>query len=268
MKQRSPAEIWLRGWRTSPHAGSRLIVFPHAGGSASFYRTWCDALPTAIDLRVVQYPGREDRLNDPFAADLRSLASDIADALAPMDDLPLALFGHSLGAIVAYEAALRLETAHNLRLMHLFASGQRGPNRRPGGGVHQEDELGLLAELARVGGTSMEILEYPELCALVLSSVRDDYRLIETYLPGPALRLNCPITACVGDGDSEASAEEMGAWAEHTTNGFRLSLFPGDHFYLVPQQLELARQITGSLANPACPANFYPPVAHQRSIPQ
>jgi pyochelin biosynthesis protein PchC len=243
---RSASETWLRSFRTVTHATARLLVFPHAGGSASFYRGWVDDLPATVDVRVVQYPGREDRIHDPFASDLHELASGIAAALTPLVDVPVALFGHSMGAVVAYEVALRLERERTARL-HLFVSGRRAPQSRLGGSVHRQDEERLIAELARLGGTATTALQNAELRALVLPSVRDDYRLIETYEPRAGELLNCSITACLGDRDPEADVDEMRAWKERTRASFELRVFPGDHFYFLPRRQELAREILGLL---------------------
>ncbi|MDU3291436.1 MAG: pyochelin biosynthesis editing thioesterase PchC, partial [Pseudomonas aeruginosa] len=130
---------WVRPFRLTPMPRLRLACFPHAGGSASFFRSWSERLPPDIDLLALQYPGREDRFNEAPATCLEDLADGAALALRDFADAPLALFGHSLGAALAYETALRLENA-GAPLRHLFVSAHPAPHRQRGGALHRGDE--------------------------------------------------------------------------------------------------------------------------------
>jgi len=245
-EQPTLADLWLRSWRAAEPAVARLVIFPHAGGAASFYRVFGQEFPSGVDLRVVQYPGREDRLNERFASSLFDLADAVAAALATLPALPLLLFGHSMGAVLAYEVALRLECGPASDLRHLFVSGRRAPRQRPGGSVHRRDDEGLLAELATLGGTPDALLQqHPELRALVLPAVRDDYRLIETYTAKAEAALACPLSACNGEADADAG--DMAGWAEHTRASCSIHLFPGGHFYLLAQRHELVRMMVACL---------------------
>ncbi|HEJ1191670.1 TPA: pyochelin biosynthesis editing thioesterase PchC, partial [Pseudomonas aeruginosa] len=122
------SSAWVRPLRLTPMPRLRLACFPHAGGSASFFRSWSERLPPDIDLLALQYPGREDRFNEAPATRLEDLADGAALALRDFADAPLALFGHSLGAALAYETALRLESA-GAPLRHLFVSAHPAPHR-------------------------------------------------------------------------------------------------------------------------------------------
>ncbi|MGW7276196.1 thioesterase II family protein [Streptomyces sp. NPDC054864] len=137
-----------------PDARIRLVCFPHAGGSASFYRAWGQSL-TGMEVHAVQYPGRADRLDEEPSNDLVRLATEIADALAPLADTPLAFFGHSLGAPVALETAGTLQ-CRGIHIEHLYASGSRNAPLPALSGPDEDPEK-LLADLVRMGGTDQEM---------------------------------------------------------------------------------------------------------------
>lgn len=241
---------WLRCHRQRPGAELRLVCLPHAGGSASFFRRWHDALPDGVELHVVQYPGREDRIAEPCVDDMEVLAHGITEALRPLLTRPIALFGHSMGGAVAHEVARRLEERYEVVPVRLFVSGRPAPHRARPGIVHLQDDEGLLADVRRLAGTNGNVLDNPDLRALVLPALRSDYRLIERYRPNPDLGvdpLEAPVVAYVGDRDPDVSHDQARAWSELTAGGFELRAFSGDHFYLVPNRDELIDDVLGRL---------------------
>ncbi|MQA07852.1 MAG: alpha/beta fold hydrolase [Pseudonocardiaceae bacterium] len=219
-----------------PEARQRLFCFPHAGGAASTFRTWPDRLPGAVELVTAQYAGREDRMDVPMRDTMSGLVADIVEEMAPLADVPFALFGHSMGAAVAYEVALALRLRGMRQPTQLFVSAREAPDLARGGTVHLRDDDGLCAELIRLGGTTEEVLAHREMRELILPMVRNDYRLIETYEPTAADALECPITVLRGDADPEVTSEEALAWRARTRGRFEVVVFPGDHFYLVGQR--------------------------------
>ncbi|GAA2942425.1 alpha/beta fold hydrolase [Streptomyces flavovirens] len=194
---------WIRRWSGGPAPRFTLICLPHAGGSAGFYRPWAAMMPPEVELLAVQYPGREDRLGDPGAADMGELVSALADALEPLPDRPYALFGHSMGSAVAWELAHELTGRRHLAPHRLFASGRAAPGTAVTGQLHRQNDDTLSAELARLGGTSREILDDPGLRSLILTAVRHDYRIIETYRPAERPPLDCPLHVLTGSEDPE-----------------------------------------------------------------
>ncbi|MBK1783690.1 thioesterase II family protein [Prauserella cavernicola] len=238
---------WLRCAFPKAGATVRLVCLPHAGGAASFFRTWGRDIGDEIEVWGVQYPGRENRINDAFPADLTALAGHVAEAVAALDDRPVVLFGHSLGSLVAYETARRLEAGIGPDPGALVVSGMRAPSRRLTGDVHLRDDEAVVDELVRLGGTDGELLRDQELRELFLPAIRTDYRFAETYRPAPGPLLRCPVTAVIGTEDTEVDDALASAWQEVTAASFALHRLPGDHFYLVPHAadvLALLRRVT------------------------
>ncbi|MFF1487503.1 thioesterase II family protein [Streptomyces sp. NPDC058319] len=242
---------WIRRWNGGPAPRCTLICLPHAGGSASFYRPWAALLPPEAELLAVQYPGREDRLGDPEAAGMSELTAAVADAVAPLLDRPYALFGHSMGSAVAWDLAHELNRRGLPGPRRLFASGRAAPGTAVTGRLHRQDDDTLSAELARLGGTRQEILDDPGLRSLILTAVRHDYRIIETYEPPDREPLSCPLHVLTGSTDPELgetrSRDRAGGWADLTTARTEVRVFPGDHFYLTPRRREVVATVLRGL---------------------
>ncbi|MEV6419586.1 alpha/beta fold hydrolase [Streptomyces sp. NPDC051662] len=230
-------DLWLRRFHPASAAPVRLVCFPHAGGSASFYFPVSAALASDSDVVALQYPGRQDRRTEPSVDDIGVLADRIAPVVAPLFDRPVVFFGHSMGAVVAFEVARRLEAGGRTPAM-LFASGRRAPSTRRVETVHQRDDDGLVAEMKALSGTDAQVLGDEELLRMVLPAIRSDYRAIETYGPVEAT-VDCPITALVGDDDPKATPSEADAWRAHTTAAFHIQVFRGGHFYLSSRAVEV-----------------------------
>lgn len=255
-------DLWLRRFHPQGrvHPGSRsagsgpagsgrrtLICFPHAGGSATTYFPLSAELAAHLDVVAVQYPGRQDRRSEDPVDDLAHLADQLADVLAAGLDPPYAFFGHSMGAILAFEAARRL-TADGLDGPEmLFASGRRAPSCVRDEHVHRRDDAGILRELRSLSGTDTRVLDDPDIVAMVLPPMRADYRAIETYRYSPGPDLACPIAALVGTEDPRVTLDEARHWGDHTSGRFELRRFPGGHFYLTGSEPTVAAMVLGSL---------------------
>ncbi|WP_221359027.1 thioesterase II family protein [Streptomyces beigongshangae] len=238
------SEKWIRSYHPAPAAPTRLVCFPHAGGSATFYHPVSRALSPEIDVVAVQYPGRQDRRTEPLVDTIEELADLVAEELKPWADRPLTFFGHSMGASLAYEVALRLE-AGGTPLLGLFASGRRAPSRWRDEQVHQAGDEEFLAELRNLSGTDPAVLGDEELLRMILPAVRGDYRAAEIYRPEPGRRVSCPVVVMFGKDDPKVTEDEARSWAEHTTEDTTVRSFDGGHFYLnshVPQVLQEIRR--------------------------
>ncbi len=223
--------LWCRRFHPAPEAAHRLVCFPHAGGSASYYLPVATALSPRVDVVAVQYPGRQDRRNEPLIDDIGALADQVYGALRGWDDRPLTFFGHSMGAVVAFEVARRFERDGG-GPVRLFASGRRAPSRYRDENVHQRGDDGIIAEVKAMSGTDDRVLGDDELIRMILPALRGDYKAVETYRCEPGATVACPVTALVGDSDPKTSVDEAEDWQKHTTAGFRLHVLPGGHFYL------------------------------------
>ncbi|WP_410577099.1 thioesterase II family protein [Amycolatopsis sp. lyj-108] len=232
-------QTWLRRFSPPGEATSTLVCLPHAGGSASFFFALARALAPEIDVLAVQYPGRQDRRHEPNIDNLPELADRIVDAVRLVDDRPLALFGHSMGTLLAYEVALRLAAAGSPTPAHLFASGRRAPSRHRNDRLHLSSDDDLLAHIRRLGGPGSAMLDDPEIRAMVLPLLRNDYHAVETYRHDPSAVLDCPITVLTGDRDALVTMDEAHAWARHTTGPTEVVTLPGGHFYLADRNEEV-----------------------------
>ncbi|MFE0192292.1 thioesterase II family protein [Streptomyces sp. NPDC058989] len=243
--------LWVRRFHPAPGAGTRLVCLPHAGGAAGFYFPVSAALAPRVDVLAVQYPGRQDRRKEPCIDSLPELARQVVPRLLPWTDRPLALFGHSMGASVAFEVARTLEHEHGVVPVVLFASARRAPSAHRDEFVHRQSDDRLIRDVEELSGTDAQLLRDPEMRSMVLPALRGDYKAAETYryVPGPGL--SCPVTALIGDADPRVTVEEARAWATHTTGAFDLKTYRGGHFYLNEHSDAVVREISGQLLSTA-----------------
>ena len=213
---------------TNSSAKYRLICFPHAGGQASFFQQWPQEL-NKFEVCSIRYPGRAERIDENQPTDLCLLASQITSAIQPLNDLPLILFGHSMGAAVALEVARSLENS-GYSISHLIASGSRNgplPQKEP----HvEEDDESLCKHLVEMGGMASDVINDPIFLDLVLPSIRADGKMFKEYNMSINKKIKCPITTFYGDIDEHA---DIRPWESITNNVFNEICVKGDHFYLI-----------------------------------
>ena len=241
-------EPWLMRPRPRSAAAVRLFCFPYAGGGAAIYRGWPDGLPGTIEVCAVALPGRGGRLGEVPYRELFPLVKTLSDALLPTLDRPFAFFGHSMGALVAFELARLLRRQHRPTPAHLFVSGRAAPQlRRASSTIHRLPREGFLEGLRLLNGTPPEVLGNAELLEVVLPALHADFTVCAEYRYAPDAPLECPISAFGGDEDPEVAEEDVGAWRDQTMRAFSMRIFAGDHFFLRSTQREVLRAVAAPL---------------------
>jgi medium-chain acyl-[acyl-carrier-protein] hydrolase len=239
---------WFENGMAPPDRPLRLVCFPHAGASAFIFHEWHALIRGSIGVVPMQLPGRGERLREPPLRRLAPLLRAACAALLPLTDRPFALFGHSVGALIAFELARLLEREHGRTPEHLFVSGRGAPDRpSTRGNIHHLPSEAFVAALKAYNGTLRGLLDNPEALELFLPILRADLELVETYIYVSGPPLSCPITVFGGEEDDTVRPEDLEAWRWHTTRGCSMHLLPGDHFFVTTAPREVVRVIDEAL---------------------
>ncbi|WP_220503877.1 thioesterase II family protein [Microbispora sp. H13382] len=231
-----------------PAPAIRLLCLPYAGGAASSYASWQNAFADDVEVCPVELPGRQTRWHERPFTRLEPLVEALASALAGELDVPYALFGHSMGALVAFELARELRRRGAAGPRVLFASGGAAPQlRRERPGIHDQPEDVVIARLRSMGGLPEEVIAEPELLELLVPAIRADFAVCETYAYRPEPPLTCPIFAFAGTEDQEVPAERVSPWQEQTSATFLHQVLPGGHFFLRTAQPALLNTVRTGL---------------------
>lgn len=241
---------WIVRYRTAGREPScRLICVPYAGGGASVFREWARHLPESVEVLAMQLPGREARLKETLFTRLPPLVQELAEALRPSLDRPFALFGHSVGALIAFEVARRLRRQYGLHPVHLWVAACPAPQTPDADApIHALPEPDFRERVRRFNGTPAAVLEHQELMAIMSPVLRADFALRETYRYVADRPLECPLTALGGAQDREVPEAALSAWQEQTSRGFRLRMLPGNHFFLQSARNELLEHLRADLS--------------------
>jgi medium-chain acyl-[acyl-carrier-protein] hydrolase len=235
---------------------ARLFCFAHAGGGGGFFRSWFKPLAPEIAVTPVILPGRETRWREPAFTRMDLLIEPLYEALIPCLDRPFALFGHSMGAVVAYELAHRLAEHPVRSAISLFVSARRMPYMPVRKKTYDLPDDQFLAAIRRLNGTAPALLRESALIQALLPNLRADFELNDTYLPTFRTPLSLPVSAFVGDRDQLVSRFDMRRWSEVTVGEFNLRVFDGDHFYLAGGPPSVLSAIRQDLQRALRPASF------------
>jgi medium-chain acyl-[acyl-carrier-protein] hydrolase len=229
----------------------RVFCFHHSGGTASFFREWHQFLPPGVELMSVQLPGRETSSTQPFITDINIVTKQITDKFHPYQTTPFIFFGHSLGALIAFEVANELHRIQYLKPpKYLIVSGRNAPQTKSREKIlhNLPDEL-FIKGLSKYQGMPDEILQNKELLEILLPRLRADFTLSETYQYKNQQPLECPILALGGKDDPTVNYEELDAWKIQTTKKFATKLFPGGHFFLTSARKEVWNVVSTTIKN-------------------
>ncbi|MFD5516252.1 thioesterase II family protein [Streptomyces sp. NPDC127066] len=228
----------------------RLFVLHHAGGSHVLYRHWAAGLPHTWDVRLLDAPGHGLLLDLPQIDDAHRLADFLLRSIESELDRPYALFGHSMGALVAYEITRRA-VERGLPLPVWVGVSARAAPQSAGlrSGYHELPDAELRTRLKLLGGTPGAVFDDPDLWALFDPVIRADLRLVDGWRPAPGTApLPVALSAYAGGTDHSASPRRMAGWAEHAERFLGLRVFDGGHFYFQGDPAPLLRQIARDVA--------------------
>lgn len=233
-----------------PNPRLRLFCFAHAGGGASAYSRWSHDLPDHVEVCGVQLPGRETRLREPPLTDPPELIGQLSDDLTPWLEGSFAFFGHSLGALLAFEVTRALRRRGTALPRILFASGYQSPLSPNGAGRYSgltDDEF--LAQVgARYGGIPAVVASDPDLLAHYVPVLRADFALLAAYEYAPEPPLDLPLFLYNGVSDARVTAHDLHGWRTLTTGPCEERWFPGGHFYLQENRAAVLRRLAQDLA--------------------
>jgi medium-chain acyl-[acyl-carrier-protein] hydrolase len=243
---------WLRWPRRRPEARWRLLCFPHAGSGPAPYLGWAPLLGDDIEVVAVCLPGRERRLGERRYRRMDPLIAEFCADVMPMLRPPYLFFGHSLGALIAFELCRVLEQRQEAPPpAHLFVSGCGAPHLpRARSPAHALAEGEFLARVREFEGLPDAVIKDREMLALVMPVLRDDFELAETYAPGRRQAVRAPLTAISGALDRSAPPASLDAWGDLALGRFRARTVPGGHFYLTDSARPVIEVIRDSVAGP------------------
>jgi medium-chain acyl-[acyl-carrier-protein] hydrolase len=217
-----------------PQAKVQLFCFTFAASSAQLFYGWGDHAPEWLEVSGVELPGHGARLAEKPLDTHEAAAVEIADTLEPLLDRPYALFGHCLGAALAYEATRVLRGRGKAQPLHLFSSGARGPHLGiPIADVESMEDDEFIAHMHQAYSAPIEFLNHPEMRPLFLPMVRADARMTQNYRYTPGPPVSYPVTAVAGETDPDVQLAHLEAWRRHTTAEVTARIYPGSHFFFV-----------------------------------
>ncbi|NEO76845.1 MAG: alpha/beta fold hydrolase [Moorea sp. SIO4G3] len=228
---------WIAYHQPKPNARLRLFCFHPWGSSASMFQGWSDQLLTDIEVLPIQLPGRQRRLQEKPFTEFVPLIQVLGEIISPYLDRPFAFFGHSMGALIAFELAHVLEQEYNLKPLHLFLSAALPPSdtslSKEFESFSQEQRLNYLMNISEI---PKDIYDDPSLLQELMNVFKADLKLLQSYTYVEKPPLSCPISSFGGINDSLTSEKQLSEWSKYTSSTFEVQMFPGKHMFLKDSQ--------------------------------
>jgi surfactin synthase thioesterase subunit len=230
-----------------------LFCFPYAGGSAAVFNRWRQYLDNRIDMHAVELAGRGRRIYDPMYDSMEEAVDDVFKIIGDrLHDSPYAVFGHSMGGILAYELTQKIRERSLPLPPALFVSGRGAPHipyEHDKRMLHRLPREDFKKEIIQLGGTPKEFFDHPELQDVLLPMLRSDFKIAETYEETGAADirpLDIDITVFIGKNEG-VTAEQMHGWKEHTNRVCTIHYFEGEHFFINEETEKIVKIINHSL---------------------
>jgi medium-chain acyl-[acyl-carrier-protein] hydrolase len=228
----------------------RLYCLPYAGRGASMYSTWIGAFGPEVEVCPLQLPGRETRLRERSFHEMQELVASVARSIEPELDVPYAVFGHSMGALVSFELARHVVERGRPGPAVVFTSAAGAPpTPRAREDLHLASDEELVRKLRELKGTPEAVLENAELLEILLPIFRADLAVVETYACDEHATIEAPLVAFGGDEDDEAPFDSLLRWRDRTRGAFGLRMFRGGHYFVHSARDAVVGAVTHELAN-------------------
>lgn len=244
---------WLTCYKANPNAKVRLFCFPYAGGSASGFHSWLQWLPEWVELHIVQLPGRAERMAEPNINNMKEYIQGIKTELVALTDKPYVLFGHSMGALAAFETLVMLYEAKLPKPDHCIFSGALSPHRqnrmKPISGLPKQE---FVEELKKLNGTPEQVFNTPSLLDLCLPYIRADFSVVEMFRTEFSGLLPSKSTVIYGSED-KMNHNDMQEWQSFFTQEIDIKVFAGDHFFIHNEDnvMKIIEELLTSFNNPS-----------------
>lgn len=222
----------------------QLFCFPYAGASASIFKSWQSFLPKHIEVVGIQYPGHGNRISEkPYSSSI-DIVNELLNNIFNAQTKPFALFGHSMGAMIAFDLAKRLVTSSEQKPIHLFISGLAPPQlRKTKSFIKNRTRNELINFIEQLGGTHSEILSHKELMDIILPALKSDFQIADNWFVEDTFDLSIPLTILGGDTDNEIPEDSLIYWSAYTTKKTTIKIYSGNHFFINSNKYQILNDI-------------------------
>ena len=229
---------WFTKMSPAFNGGVRLVCIPYAGGGPAMFRTWSNELPTQIGVFAALLPGQGSRIREVPPSQTSTFAAELVTNIEPYLNEPYALFGYSMGALVAFEMTRQLRAQGKPLPTNLFVAARRAPQvPDTAAPLHVLPDSAFVKGIqSRYGGIPEAIMKDAELMTLFTPVLRSNFTMIETYRYVDEDPLDLPIAAFGGTRDKTTGEAELSAWGRQSKRSFNYQLFDGDHFFIQQHQ--------------------------------